>query len=128
LVPYVDETENQTIIVNPTRFRDGSGQWKVKATGVKSSTAPFDMEVDMINLRPPSGGPYFVLKNNGSITSHIVSLWIISSSSHTRYDVSVYLNSGEGIVFQRDDISIPSGPYTARIVTDRGNLVAFSGT
>ena len=128
LVPYVDETENQTIILNPTRFRDGSGQWKVKATGVKVVTTPFDMEVDLVKLQPPSGGPYFVFKNDGSLTSHIVSLWIISSSSHVHYDVSIYLSSGEDFVFQRDGIMIPSGSYTARIVTDRGNFASFSGS
>jgi hypothetical protein len=128
LIPHVDETENQTISVNPTRFRDGSGQWKVKATGVKGSTTPFDMEVDLVKLQPPSGGPYFLFKNNGSLTSHIVSLWIISSSSHVRYDVSIYLSSGEDFVYQRDDITIPSGPYTTRIVTNRGNFASFSGT
>jgi hypothetical protein len=128
LIPCVDENKNQTISMDPTRFRDGSGQWKVKMTGVKGSTTPFDMEVDLVKLQPPSGGPYFVLVNGGSITCHIVSLWIISSSSHTHYDVSIYLSSGEDFVFERGDIMIPSGPYTARIVTDRGNLAAFSGS
>jgi hypothetical protein len=42
--------------------------------------------------------------------------------------VSVYLNSGEDVVFHRNDISIPTGQYKVRIVTDKGNLATFSGS
>jgi hypothetical protein len=127
-IPYTDEIKNQTIMTNPTRFRDGLGQWKIKITGVKSSSTQLDMEADMIELRLPASGPSFLFRNSGTVTSHIVSLWAINSSVHQRYDVSVYLNSGEDVVFHRDDISIPSGQYTVRIVTDKGNLATFSGS
>jgi hypothetical protein len=126
--PYVDEAGNQTITANPTRFHSTSGQWRVRVTGVKSSSAQFDLEVDFIGLQPPSGGPYFIFKNSGTLTSHIVSLWVINSSLHQHYDLSIYLNSGQSLVFYRDDISVPSGQYTIRIVTDRGNLAMFSGS
>ena len=127
-IPYTDEAKNQTITANLTRFRGTSGQWKIKVTGVKSSSAQFDLGVDLIELQSPSGGPYFTFINGGTLTSHIVSLWIINSSLHERYDVNIYLNSGQSLVFYRDDISIPSGQYTVRIVTDKGNLAAFSGS
>jgi hypothetical protein len=126
--PHVDEARNQTITANPTRFHSTSGQWRVRVTGVKGSSAQFDLEVDFIELQPPSGGPFFMFKNNGTLTSHIVSLWVINSSLHQHYDVSIYLNSDQSIVFYRDDISVPSGQYTIRIVTDRGNLAVFSGS
>jgi hypothetical protein len=127
-IPYTDEIKNQTIMTNPTRFQDGSGQWKIKATGVKISSTQVDMEADMIELRLPASGPHFLFRNSGTVTSHIVSLWVINSSVHQRYDVSVYLNSGEDVIFHRDDIRIPSGQYTVRIVTDKGNLATFSGS
>jgi hypothetical protein len=126
--PYIEEAKNQTVTVNPARFRGTSGQWRMKVTGVKSSSAQFDLEVDLIGLQPPSGGPYFLFRNSGTLTSHIVSLWVINSSLHQRYDVNVYLNSGQDLVFYRDDIGIPSGQYTVRIVTARGNLAVFSGS
>jgi len=128
VAPYVDEAKNQTITINPTRFRSTSGQWRVKVTGVKSSSEQFALEADLIELQPPSAGPYFLFKNRGTLTSHIVSLWVINSSFHQRYDLSIYLNSGQDIVFYRDDISIPNGQYTVRIVTERGNLAVFSGS
>jgi hypothetical protein len=126
--PYIEEAKNQTVTVNPARFRGTSGQWRMKVTGVKSSSAQFDLEVDLIGLQPPSGGPYFLFRNSGTLTSHIVSLWVINSSLHQRYDVNIYLNSGQDLVFYRDDIGIPSGQYTVRIVTARGNLAVFSGS
>jgi hypothetical protein len=125
---YIDEAENQTITVDPTRFRDTSGHWKIKVTGVKNSSAQFDLEADLIELRPPSGGPYFSIRNSGTLTSHIVSLWVVNSSFHQRYDVNIYLNSGQNLVFYRDDIDIPSGEYTIKIVTDKGNQAVFSGS
>ena len=126
--PYVDEIKNQTITINATRFRDSSGQWKIKATGIKASSTQFDMEADFIELQVPGTGSQFLFRNSGAVTSHIVSLWVINSTAHQRYDVSIYLNSGEEVLFHRDDIAIPSGQYTIRIVTDRGNLAAFSGS
>jgi hypothetical protein len=126
--PYVDETGNQTITVNSTRFRDTSGQWKTKVTGVKGSSTQFDLEVDLIELQPPSGGPYFHFRNSGTLTSHIVSLWVINSTLHERHDVSIYLNSRQDLIFYRDDITIPRGQYTVRITTDKGNLAVFSGS
>jgi hypothetical protein len=126
--PYIEEAKNQTVTVNSARFRGTSGQWRMKVTGVRSSSAQFDLEVDLIGLQPPSGGPYFLFRNSGTLTSHIVSLWVINSSLHQRYDVNIYLDSGQDLVFYRDDIGIPSGQYTVRIVTARGNLAVFSGS
>jgi hypothetical protein len=126
--PYVDETKNQTITANPTHFHDTSGQWRMKITGVKNPSAQFDLEADLVELQPPSGGPYFIFRNSGTLTSHIVSLWVINSSLHQHYDMDIYLNSGQDLVFYRDDVDIPNGQYIVRIVTDKGNLAVFSGS
>jgi hypothetical protein len=114
--------------VNATRFRDGSGRWKIKVTGVKASGTQFDIKADFIELGVPDNGPQFMFRNSGSVTSYIVSLWVINSTFHQRYGVNIYLNSGEDVLFHRDDITIPNGQYTVRIVTDRGNLATFSGS
>jgi hypothetical protein len=128
MTPYMDEIKNQTIATNATRFHDVSGQWKAKVTGVKNSSSQFDLSADLIELRPPSGGPYFIIRNSGTLTSHIVSLWVVNSSFHQRYDVNIYLNSGQSLVFNRDNIGIPNGQYTIEIVTDKGNQAVFSGS
>jgi len=126
--PSVEEIKNQTISINATHFRDTSGNWKIKATGLKASSTQFDMEADFIQLQIPGSGAQFQFKNSGAMTSHVVSLWVNNSTYHQRYDVNIYLNSGEDVLFHRDDITIPNGQYTVRIVTDRGNLATFSGS
>jgi hypothetical protein len=57
-----DETKSQTITTNPTYFRDGSGNWKIKVKGIKSTTTQFDFEGDLIKFEvtytlPPVNNP-----------------------------------------------------------------------
>jgi hypothetical protein len=44
-----DVTQSQTISDNPDQFRDASGNWKLRITGVKSTTAIFDWKSDLIS-------------------------------------------------------------------------------
>jgi hypothetical protein len=127
VTPYMDETKDQTVAVNATRFLSESGQWKINATGTTTSSTQFDMEIDFIELRVGSTSE-FLLRNSGPVTAHVVSLWVVNSTVHQRYDVDVYLNSGEDILFKRDDITIPSGQCIVRIVTERGNIAVFTGS
>lgn len=50
--PNTDETKTQTITSNPTYFRDGSGNWKVKITGSKSGATQFDFKADWVEHKP----------------------------------------------------------------------------
>jgi hypothetical protein len=57
-----DETKSQTITTNPTNFRDGSGNWKIKVKGIKSTTTQFDFKGDLIKFEatytlPPENNP-----------------------------------------------------------------------
>ncbi len=125
VTPYVDETEDQTITIDAIRFLNGSGQWKIMVTGTMTSITQFDMEIDFIELRVRNTSE-FLLRNGGPVTVHVVSLWVVNSVVHQRYDVDVYLNSGEDILFKKDDITIPSGQCTVRIVTERGNIAVLT--
>ncbi|MEM3703081.1 MAG: hypothetical protein QXX79_01460 [Candidatus Bathyarchaeia archaeon] len=49
--PNTDETKTQTIINNPTRFRDANGNWRMKITGTKATNAQFDLKVDWMELK-----------------------------------------------------------------------------
>ncbi|MEM3788477.1 MAG: hypothetical protein QXN95_01225 [Candidatus Bathyarchaeia archaeon] len=49
--PNMDETKTQTVITNPTRFRDANGNWRMKITGTKMTAAPFNLKVDWIELK-----------------------------------------------------------------------------
>jgi len=73
-------------------------------------------------------GSQFTFENDGSLTVHLVSLWIINSTDHQRYDISVFVNSAETKNYLRDDISLPTGSYTVKVVTERGNTAVYSGS
>ena len=72
-------------------------------------------------------GTRFTFKNEGALTSHLVSLWIINSTNHQRYDINVFVNSAETITYLRADISLPDDQYTVKVVTERGNIAVCSG-
>jgi len=50
--PNTDETKTNTITINPTNFRDASGNWKLKIKGVKSTSSSFDLKIDLARLSP----------------------------------------------------------------------------
>ena len=72
--------------------------------------------------------PQFTFQNDGGLTVHLVSLWIINSTDHQQYDISVFINSAETETYGRGDISLPTGSYTAKVVTERGNTAVYSGS
>jgi len=73
-------------------------------------------------------GSQFTFENDGGLTVHLVSLWIINSTDHQRYDISVFINSAETKNYLRDDISLPTGSYTVKVITERGNTAVYSGS
>jgi len=72
-------------------------------------------------------GTSFVFQNSGSLTSHVVSLWVSNSTHHKRYDVDVFINSGDSISYIRNDIVLPDKPYMIKVVEETGNMAVFSG-
>jgi len=73
-------------------------------------------------------GSQFTFENDGGLTVHLVSLWIINSTDHQNYDISVFVNSAETKNYLREDISLPTGNYTVKVVTERGNTAVYSGS
>ena len=72
-------------------------------------------------------GSQFTFENDGGLTVHLVSLWIINSTDHQRYDINVFVNSAATKNYLRDDVSLPTGSYTVKVVTERGNVAVYSG-
>lgn len=105
-----DETRNQTISSNPTHFRDGSGTWKVKVKGVKSTSSQFQMKVDWIEYRVTQYNEFkaeteFVFSGITSQTASrlnftVVIQWSVASVPVTiqlwNYTSSSYVTSGPG--------------------------------
>jgi hypothetical protein len=91
----------------------------------------FDLErmhedVKITEVASVNGSSSFTFKNYGSFTSHLVALWIDNSTLHQRYEVSIYINSGDTVSYSRADISLPEKPYTIKIITERGNVAIYS--
>ncbi|MDH5450545.1 MAG: hypothetical protein OEX77_06560 [Candidatus Bathyarchaeota archaeon] len=122
-----DEVKRQTITVNPTHFRNTTGYWKMKVKGVKATDTQFDFKADWIEFKPiKASGSRFTFENTGSLTCHLVSLWVINSTVHQHYDIDVFINSGDIYPYVRSDISLLDGQFTVRTVTERGNMEVYS--
>ena len=83
--------------------------------------------VIITNVENVTYGSQFTFENDGGLTVHLVSLWIINSTDHQRYDVNVFVNSAATKTYLRDDVSLPRGSYTVKVVTERGNIAVYSG-
>jgi hypothetical protein len=86
------------------------------------------IDIDFLGVRVKIDGTRFTFKNEEALTSHLVSLWIINSTNHQRYDINIFVNSAETTTYLRADISLPTGQYTVKVVTERGNAAVYSGS
>jgi len=83
--------------------------------------------VIITNVERVTYGSQFTFENDGGLTVHLVSLWIINSTDHQRYNINVFVNSAATKNYLRDDVSLPTGSYTIKVVTERGNVAVYSG-
>jgi len=86
------------------------------------------VDIDFLGIRAVIDGTRFTFKNEGALTSHLVSLWIINSTNHRRYDVNIFVNSAGTTTYVRADIGLPAGQFTVKVVTKRGNIAVYSGS
>jgi len=86
------------------------------------------VDIDFLGVRAEINGTRFTFENEGALTSHLVSLWIINSTNHRRYDISIFVNSADTATYLRADISLPAGQFTVKVVTERGNIAVYSGS
>ena len=73
-------------------------------------------------------GSQYTIKNEGGLTVHLVSLWINNATLHQHYSINVYVNAAETKTYLREDIPLPAGSYTVKVVTERGNTAVYSGS
>jgi len=85
------------------------------------------VDIDFLGVRVVGDWTTFTFKNNGPSTLHIVSLWVIDSTNHRRYDANAIVNSGETLSYLRADVHLPSGQYAVKAVTEKGNVAIYSG-
>ena len=109
-------------------YVNDDGQVNVKFVDQYADSKQTSIDIDFLGVRVKMDGTQFIFENDGSLTIHLVSLWIINSTDHQRYDISIFVNSAETKNYLRDDISLPTGSYTVKVVTERGNMAVYSGS
>jgi hypothetical protein len=84
------------------------------------------IDIDFLGVRAIIDGTRFTFKNDGALTSHLISLWVNTATNHQRYDINLFVNSGENATYTRADISLPTENFVVKVVTERGNIAVFA--
>jgi len=84
--------------------------------------------VAITNVESTAYGSQYTFENDGGLTVHLVSLWISNSTLHQHYNINVFVNSAETKTYLGEDIPLPTGSYTVKVVTERGNMAVYSGS
>ncbi len=139
---YSDNGFNSTTGHNPTTGWDGyavnftnvwqsyvhnNGTINLKFADQGGDSAQTSIDLDFLGVRVKMDGTRFTFENDGGLTVHLISLWINNSTNHQHYDINVFVNSAETGVYLHNDVSLPRGDYTVKVVTERGNIAVYSG-
>jgi len=108
-------------------YVQNDGKMLVKVHDQGPDNTRTNVDIDFLGVRAVINGTLFTFQNKSSLTSHLVSLWINNSTNHRRYDIDVFVNSGETFSYQRVDVSLLSGQYSVRVITERGNTAIYTG-
>jgi len=84
------------------------------------------VEIDFVGVRVVANGVSFGFKNNGSLTVHVVSLWIITPEVHNHYNANLFMNTGENSTYLLRGVQLPNNSYLVKAVTERGNIAVYS--
>jgi hypothetical protein len=115
-------TEDVANLVNAT---DGCVRVKVVDRNI-GDTTPTLLNIDLLAIRAILKGSCFKFRNSGSLTAHLVALWVIDSGdNHSRYEIHLFMSPGETITYWTG-ITWPSSSYVVKVVTERGNLAVFA--
>jgi hypothetical protein len=84
------------------------------------------IDIDFLGVRAVIDGARFSFRNDGALTSHLVSLWIINATIHQHYDIDEFLNSGENATYTRVDVHLPTDNFIVKVITERGNVAVLA--
>ena len=125
--PIANKWNNYTISINLnwTRYVRGDGAVQIVLYDEGVGESQTFLYVDFVGVRIILNGIRLDMKNSGATTAHIVSIWIINATHHTRYDADFFINPGESTTYIRIDIAPPAGDFIIKVVTERGNVNTF---
>jgi hypothetical protein len=107
-------------------YVNDSGTMYLKLQDNQADVNQTIVDIDFLAVRVVIDGTKFTFQNKGSLTCHLVSLWANNSTHHQRYDINIFINSGDTESYIRNDISLPNETYTVKVVTERGNTAVFT--
>ncbi|MGA3190909.1 MAG: DUF2341 domain-containing protein [Candidatus Bathyarchaeia archaeon] len=138
---YSDSGFNSTAGNTPTTDWDNyalnlTDQWRSYVTDngmiyVKLQDGQMDVnqtfvDIDFLGVRAVVvDGATFTLQNKGSVTAHLVSLWVDSTAIHQRYDMNLFIIAGDSVNYTRADISLVDDSSVVKVVTERGTVSVF---
>jgi len=130
-VGHTPTTDWDTYAVNlATQWRSyvhDNGTIYVKLEDQGADALQTTVDVDFLGVSAEFDGAQFTFKNEGSSSTRVVSLWIINSTLHKHYDIDAVVNSAETYNYIRADVKLPSGTYSVKVVTEKGNTAVYSG-
>jgi Na+-transporting NADH:ubiquinone oxidoreductase subunit NqrC len=99
--------------------------WSYQMNQVDMDRMQENLTIANVTRTDPTGFS-MEIKNTGSISAHVVAVWITNSTVHQRYSADFFLNAGETATYNRTDIPLPQDAFLAKLVTERGNVAVFS--
>lgn len=109
-----------------TDYVEGNGTIRMKFFDANPDTNQTAVDIDFIGVRLVIEGTRLSLRNDGSVTCHVVAVWILNATWHERYAADLFLNAGISTDYIRADIPLPKDNYMAKVVTERGNIAVFA--
>jgi len=82
--------------------------------------------VEIVNVANTLDGAQFTLQNKGSVTAHLVSLWIDNNTIHQRYDMNLYINAGDSVNYTLSDLGSVDNGSIVKVITERGTVSVFN--
>ena len=103
-----------------------NGTIYVKLQGGQMDVNQTSVDIDFLGVRAVIvDGATFTLQNKGSVTTHLVSLWVDSATIHQRYDMNLYINAGDSVNYTRGDMGLVDNASIVKVITERGTVSVF---
>jgi hypothetical protein len=104
-----------------------NGTMRVKMVDEGPDQNQTTIDIDFLGISVVANGTEFTFGNEAALTCHLVSLWINNSTNHQRYDISLFIDSGQTLTYRSFDLCLPNEPYVVKVVTERGNIAIYRG-
>ena len=99
--------------------------WSYQMNQVDMDRMQENLTISNVTRTDPTGFS-MEIENTGSISAHVVAVWITNSTVHQRYSADFFLNAGETGLYNRTDITLPQDAFLAKLVTERGSVAVLS--